>query len=422
MEYELTNRPPMGIMSRFIVKTHHMIVKTPEHPKGVYWHNGVFLGTGEEAFRSEALCEFDPERRKLRIEVRAAFPQSMCEQIHGYVQAVFSFFSGLKAERSYGCIIVDSATGTEARCDGLHTEKRIYTAILRQRATIDCEFEDHEIDPRVLVGGLGSFSDFILTKVVSVEQLRPFLAPYFHGVKELLDWVSVNDGKMDLLVQGQAALSAEFKQEAELKLHEYLALTSELLDNREFTAAPGLISITTKNRTEWSVAAYFKETYVLTPFCECDGNIHACEDGRVEFTKDQDWWEKTAPWIARGTKFLSTGLQLAFAGMPLALGNDVFDAVKEDVKFMGALTKHMELKAEDKEDLPGIEKMQHGEVRKDLRTGDPASKLTRAALAQLLKELAPDNYSARIWGALRRVQMGDASYRWLCEDCAARSR
>src|ERR1019366_6667123 len=33
VEYRLNIRPPMGIISRFIVKTHHMIVKTPDLPQ-----------------------------------------------------------------------------------------------------------------------------------------------------------------------------------------------------------------------------------------------------------------------------------------------------------------------------------------------------------------------------------------------------
>jgi Leucine-rich repeat (LRR) protein len=428
VEYKLNVRPPMGIMSRFIVKTHHMIVKTPGQPKGVYWHNGVFLRSGEGPLCSEALCEFVPEERKLRIEVRAAYPQNMCEQIHAYVKAVFSFFSGLEAERSYGCIKVDSTTGAEERCSGLHTEKRIYTAISKRRPTFDCEFEEHEVDPRMLVWGFSSFSEFVMAKVVSVTQLRQELdkepewaAPFLRGVGALLDWVNVNGGKMDQLLQAQSALTAEFKQEAELKLHEYLALTSQMLDDRDYTAAPGLISISTKDRSKWNPAGYFKKTYVLTPYCECKGNIHPCEDGHVEFTKDRDWWEKTAPWIARGTKLLSAGLQLAFAGMPLALGNEVFDVIKDDVKFMDELTKHMELKEGDKEDLSGAEKVVQGDVGKDLRGGDRESRLTRAALARLLEETAPINYRARQWGSLRRVKMSDDSYRWLCEDCAKRS-
>jgi hypothetical protein len=432
VEYKLNIRPPMGIMSRFIVKTHHMIVKTPQHPKGIYWHNGVFLRTGEGPLSSEALCEFVPDDRKLCIEVRAAFPQNLSEQIHAYVKAVFSFFSGLEAERSYGCIRVDPQTQAEQRCSGLHTEKRIYSAISKQRV-LDCEFEEHDVDPQKLIWGFGSFSEFVMNKMVPVGQLRHALrqeldkppewaAPFVRGVGALLDWVHVNGGKMDQLLQGQSALAAEFKQEAELKLHEYLACTSEMLDDRDHTAAPGLISIMTEDRSPWNPVGYFKKTYVLTPFCECEGKIHACEDGKVEFTKDRPWWEKTAPWIARGTKLLAAGLQLGFAGMPLALGPKVAEAVKDEVKLMQELTKHLELQVPEPNALAEADEAIRGDAGKDLRGGDRASRLTRAALTRLLEETAPDNYRARRWGSLRRVRMSDNTYRWLCEACAKRRR
>jgi hypothetical protein len=227
---------------------------------------------------------------------------------------------------------------------------------------------------------------------------------------------------MDQLLQAQSALAAEFRQEAELKLHEYLTLTSQMLDDRDFTAAPGLISINTKDRSKWNPAGYFNKTYVLTPYCECKGNIHACKDGCVEFTKDRAWWEKTAPWVARGTKLLTAGITLAVAGMPLALGNDVFDVVKDDVHFMGELAKHMELQPRDKKAQAKGEEAAEAEVRKGVGEGDKESRLTRAALAGLLEELAPTNYRARQWGSLRRVRMSDNSYRWLCADCAKQAR
>lgn len=429
VEYKLNIRPPMGIMSRFIVKTHHMIVTTPEHPKGIYWHNGVFLRTGNGPLCSEALCEFVPEDRKLRIEVRAAFPQNLCEQIHAFIKAVFSFFGGLEAERSYGCIKVDPKTQAEERCSGLHTEKRIYSEISKQRI-MDCEFEDHEVDPNKLIWGLSSFSEFVKARVISVCQLREELdkqpawaEPYMRGAETLLRWVDDNGAKIDQLLQGQSALSVEFKQETELKLHEYLKYMSEMLDDRDHTAAPGLFSITTKDRSKWNPVGYFSKTYNLTPFCECPGNIHACEDGEVQFTKDEAWWEKSAPWMARGTKLLAAGLLLGFAGMPLVLGAAAADAIKDQVKFMQELTKHMELKAPQKGSAAANKVVgEEGVVGRDMRGKSSEAALMRAALERLLEETAPDNYHARRWGSLRRVRMGDNSYRWLCEQCAKSCR
>jgi hypothetical protein len=140
---------------------------------------------------------------------------------------------------------------------------------------------------------------------------------------------------------------------------------------------------------------------------------------RVEFTKDRAWWEKSAPWIARGTKLLAAGLQLGFAGLPLGLGDKAADAIKDEVKFMEELTKHLELKVPEKNEAAEADEVVRGDIGKDLRGGDREAALTRAALARLLKETAPNNYRARRWGSLRRVRMSDNSYRWLC--CAKRS-
>lgn len=426
IEYKINVRPPMGIMSRFIVKTHHMIARTTEHPKGVYWHNGVFLRTNSPC-PSEALCEFLPDDRVFRVRVQAAFPQNMCEQIHGYIQAVFSFFGGLSVERSYGCIKVDTRTGDELQCKGLHTEKRIYTAISKQREMLDCEFEDHEIEPRLLVSGISSFGGFVEERLAAIvrqemDKSPEWAAPFLRSMEMLLDWARHNRSKLDQLLHGQSTLALEFKQEAELKLHEYLACMSQMLDDRDHTAAPGLISVTTKDRSRWNPVGYFKRTYKITPYCECEGKIHACEDGSVEFTKDRDWWIATAPWIARAARVLAAGLQLAFAGMPLALGADTVKVIEDEVRFMEALTEHLELEAPAELKDTGVDDVLCGAVGKDLRANDKEAAITRAALARFLEDTAPNEYRARRWGSLRRVRMRDNSYRWLCGECATQSR
>ena len=158
VEYKLNMRPPMGIMSRFIVKTHHMIAKTNRYKKGVYWYNGVFLRMGEGEYRSEALCEFDNENKILSFTVRAAFPQNMIEQLHGFAWAVFSFFEGLKPDRHYGCIKVQE--NEEERCDGKHAEEKILFHLSKERGIL-CEEGVHEIDPRRLVYGFTSFGRYV---------------------------------------------------------------------------------------------------------------------------------------------------------------------------------------------------------------------------------------------------------------------
>ena len=219
---------------------------------------------------------------------------------------------------------------------------------------------------------------------------------------------------------GQQSLAPEIQQQLELKLREYLGFIDDMLDDRDFTSAPGIVSITTVDRSAWNPETYFRQKYVLTPFCECEQNIHPCEDGRVEFKRDKKWWAQTAPWIARGTKVLSVGLQLAFVGMPLAMPTAAFAAIKDDVAFMKELTKHLKLEVGNAdaldEGLASKTSRFDDDNVQDMR-GDDA-RMMRVALRRLFIEVAPDEYEAREWGSLRRVRMSDNSHRWLCKDCA----
>ena len=426
VNYRLSIRPPMGLMSRFIVKTHHMIVSTDRHPNGVYWHNGVFLRTGSGPLCSEALCEFEAAERTLSVTVRAAFPQNMIEQIHAYVKAVFSFFAGLQPARSYGCIRPAEEPNEEEQCLGMHSERRIYSAILKRRV-LDCEHEFHDVDPRNLIWGLSSFGEYV---VLPKDELRRELdkSPAWaealsQGITRLLAWASQNSELLEQVRESQEALAPDMRQQMEQKLREYLGYISDILDDREFTSAPAIISINNADRSPWNPKTYFRKEHVLTPFCECEQNIHPCEDGCVAFSRDKEWWVKTAPWIARGTKVLSVGLQLALTGMPLVMVPSASEAIKNDVTFMNELAKHIELQAEAKDGgAEGLASRFGDDGLADMREADSDTRLMRAALSRFLEEVAPDSYRARQWGSLRRVRMRDNSHRWLCSACAERLR
>jgi RHS repeat-associated protein len=129
--------------------------------------------------------------------------------------------------------------------------------------------------------------------------------------------------------------------------------------------------------------------------------------------KDKEWWVATAPWIARGTKLLTAGLQFAFAGMPLALGDVVFSEIKNHVELMKELVRHME-------ELE-IESNSHNKLRALARRA-AGERLTRESLSQFLGVIAPRNYRDGNWGSLSRVRMSDDKYRWLCPEHAASAR
>jgi len=417
VEYKLNIRPPMGIMSRFIVKTHYMIAKTDEMPKGVYWHNGVFLRTGKDEYRSEALCEFDTDERALRIQVRAAFPQNMIEQLHGIAKAVFGFFEGLEPERRYGCLKFEE--NRELECSGNHSERRIFSALVKDRI-IDCEYEWHDVDPKQLVYGFSSFGKFI----VSSEELKEVVK---EGVKQIASDIMsllVEADKISRQVEGirnqGEKLPAEIGQQVELKLRDYLGLFDEMLDNRDFNSAPAVVSITPVDKSKFNPANWFEKEYVLRPYCEDIDGVHPVDFSK-RFKIPPVWWQKVAPKLVTAIKVLSAGLKIGFAGLPLAVDANIHEAMKNEVEFMKELAEHLELEGGAESDITSkagemVEDLKGKGTFRDLRkfSREDEKQFVRIQFAILLEEIAPSNYKARQWGPLGRVRMPDNTYRWLC--------
>ena len=432
IEYRFHVTPPAGIIGRFIVKTHHMIVKTAEHPKGVYWHDGVFLATGQGPNRSEALATFDEEHRVLRLEVRAAFPQNMVEQLGAFAGAVFGFFEGLQPERHYGCVIGEEEQ--EEQCPGVHPEQRISFALAKRRATIDCERGYHEVDPLYLVSGISSFGE---SKALE-ERLRKMLRAEMDKRPEWAERFGRDVGSVLVRVDQIAAIAEEFKdaaqeipaavgQQIELAQHDMLGLLNEMLDNRDFNAAPSIVSIVPVDGSRFNPRDWFEKRYVVTPYCESADDVHPCEGVCEPFSMPRAWWEKAAPKLALGVRLLSAGVQIACAGLPMAVNAALYAQMKNEADFMKELAKHLALEGGAVSDISeeGAEYVRGRGAKPgvlDLRqtAGDDPNRIARMQLAELLEAIAPDNYKAKQWGPLRRVPVGDNTYRWMCDDHARR--
>ena len=418
VEYKLNIRPPKGIMSRFIVKTHYMIAKTGAMSKGVYWLNGVFLQTGEGENTSEALCEFDNENKVLSIRVRAAFPQNMMEQLHGFARAVFSFFEGLKPERSYGCMKFEEAR--EDECEGAHKERSILFALSRDKK-VDCETGWHEVDPKRLVYGFSSFGE----AAVTLKELQAELAKkpkwaegLIEDIESSLVWIDKTYDEVIGVRDRQEALSPQMSQRAALWMRNYIGgIINEVMDNRDFNAAPGVVSIVPVDGSAFNPKNWVNKEYVLRPYCEWEGGVHKV-DFSVKFKKARVWWEKTAPKLAFGVKVLSAGIKIACAGLPVGIDPKIFEEIKNEVAFMKELAGHLELDGGAESDISDeAGKYVEGLVARlvDAGTGEDEKRIVRMQLAELFGEIAPKNYKARQWGELRRVRMPDNTYRWLCE-------
>ena len=424
--YKININPPTGLMSRFIVKNHHLIVKTDKYENGIYWYNGVFLRQGEGLSASEALCEFEPFERRLSITVRAAFPQMMQEQLHGTAEAVFEFYDGIAVTRSYGCI--NFQNDIELPCVNKHDEDVILShqneemLILCSTRNEENKLQTHKVDPIKLVYGFSSFGsgdaklDRILTgmelllagqeqMLLNFDVLNDQLDEYYFAIKDL--------GKK---------LPAAIEQQIRLAMKNYLTQFNEMLDNRDYTSSPAIFSILPLEPRGFGWDGWFTKEYMLTPYCEFEGQCHRCVDAGVIFKKTRKWWATTAPALSLAFKTLSIGASLAVAGAPLAvaaggvgmkLAAEAYRDIKPGADFIKEIIKHTADLAGD-----GAEKARD-------RGGDmfeEGSKQNyherRAQLQQLLKEIAPKNYEAREWGSMRRVKMPDNTYRWMCEEHA----
>ncbi|HBG28529.1 MAG: hypothetical protein A2Y10_11365 [Planctomycetes bacterium GWF2_41_51] len=421
IEYKLNIQPPAGIMSRFIVKTHYMIVKTKDMPKGVYWQNGVFLQTGVGEFTSQALCEFDYNEKILQITVRAAFPQNMIEQLHGTAKAVFGFFEGLKPERRYGCIKFEQYK--EQYCEGVHPELKILYGLSKNKE-IDCEKGWHGVDPKKLVYGFSSFGENALT----VKELRQELDKkpewaenLIKDVETSLVWIDKTYEEIIRLRKHNKKLGPEIIQEMELRWRNYLDMVNEMLDNRDFNSAPAIISMMPIDGSKFIPANWFNKEYIVRPYCECEEGIHPI-NYTCGFKKPKEWWVKTAPKLAIGVKILSAGIKIACAGLPLAVGTEVFQAVEKEAEFMKELADHLELEGGAESDISAegcetVEALRGKTAVRDLRQfgENDEKRIARMKLAELFSEIAPDNYKSQQWGELRRVRIrSDNTYRWLC--------
>jgi hypothetical protein len=411
-------------MSRFIVKTHHMIAKTDLMPMGVFWQNGVFLRTGQNANLSEALCEFDNDARTLSITVRAAFPQNMIEQLHGFAKAVFNFFKGLEPLRGYGCVKFHD-DGQEEQCDNTHPENDILYA-LSNMDKISCSSGWHKVDPVKLVSGFNSFREIVFTRAdlqAELEKKPGWTKGLFEDVKDLLVFADNSYDKLMDIRQQQELLPAKLKQQLQMQTRNYLQRMDKMLDDREFTSAPGIIGIGTLNGEGFSVKKLFESEYVLTPYCEFEGAIHRCSNASVIFKMPREWFEKSGPMIASAVNWLGAGIKLAIAAGPLLAGTEgaaLYAMITNELNFMKALAGHLKLTGPVDSD---IDEMGHAFIRRlngvgldDLREDTVQKHLLRTQLGMLLKQLAPDRYEAKQWGDLKRIRMGDDSYRWLCAD------
>jgi len=423
IEYQFDITPPAGLMSRFIVKTHHLIVKTSALPMGVYWRSGVFLENGEGEYKSQALCTWEEDKRILRIQVKSILPQNMVEQLNFVANAVFSFFEGLHPIRYYGCI-----KPHEVPCEKVHKE-RVVAYYLAKNTDILCDEGDHSVNPLDLIFGLHSFAQHedireIIRKenAKQTEELINRSGLNILAVSNRLQKIYDQVLKLKSDVAPSPALHMSFQQ----NIREFL----NAIDKEKKHQTPRIFTIIPKERHRFDPNKLFNQEFHLRFYCEHE-DPHPSE-AHYTFKKPKEWWVKSQPLFSLGLKILGITAAFGSVALPIAMTGDAFKLVKEECSSMRSLADELSkffmeddlepnihLSQETRESLADyIDSGLHTISGRKYNFIDLDESRTLRACAELdilMKELDPAGSRSYVFGNLRRYRLPDNTYRWLCD-------
>ena len=425
IEYRFTGPPPAGLMSRFIVKAHHMIAKRNPDDRsdpGVYWRHGVFLRESSSPLPAEAMCELDTEARLVRITVRSAYPQNFIEKLDGLLWTVFAFFQGFRTERYFGCVLGDD--DSEDACTNAHLEDDVLFHLQKGRSIL-CTPGRHEIGALKLIGGFHSFAERSDLRETLREELdrepewaEKFGEAFGRALSSVLPRLESIDRMLVENKDHSEAMLARIQEMFQLNHRDLLAV----LDDREHNRTPAIFTVVPARTPDWKKP--FQSKYRLRFYCEHD-TPHASQYKNT-FSMTKNWWRKTAPFLSIGLRALSVLANPAFAAVPLLTGKDTWESIRDEIGLAKATVGAIPSSADRGEDsflshLKG-ERRYSGHLRSyDLGEHGPLrERLDRARLSRAMKELDADSHEAGVWGDLERIRMPDGSHRWLCPTHAAR--
>jgi internalin A len=422
LEFRYVGLPPVGLMSRFIVKCHREIARSEVMPHGVFWKDGVFLRVGEGPLRAEALCDLDHYTQTVRFTVRAAWPQDLLTLLVNNFQAVLAFFAGF-GERTrlfYGCVADDGMA-----CRALHDRDTVMFA-LEERETIVCAQGRHHADPAKLLWNVPQPAVKKLVEQVAhstaaalVEKLQVTVA---QRLKQLDDLV-LRFEQIDLAAI-QLEGPFERQQDAAVWIQQFQQFTRDwfvALEEREWNRCPGLLVVTPVKREtlrqKLSPARLFEQHFELCFWCE--HTIPHPSTYTCKFKCPLSWWQKAAPLLSSGLRIAVLAGSVAVAGLPIVIPGGRGETTNDELGLMKTMMGELKLNGGADGDVDHMtfdallherEGGQYG-LQRDLSMSE-----ARRALNELMKDIDLSTYEAQppVWGNLARYLMPDRSYRWLC--------
>lgn len=356
------SEPAPGLIAWLTVRHHNAST-------GKHWRSGVFLQHPNPAYASTALLELTKDH-EVSIEVRAPHPDLFMHVLQDTAEDLITRrWPGLKYELYIPCPHRDAdgeRCGGEFRLEGLLNYRE------RGGSSVTCLecVSDHDI------------SELLTGFAQPAKPLQPELERLEHQIAE---------------VAGSAERLEKVAAETADSVRRVLgAVGSEVND------CPRLFIITPAQSTGARRFIFYQKRYHLTLWCEHPDHWHAWPDATYEIDEPKKWLVRLGPYATLVVKVLKTVIPVAGAIADLALDEDQFRRVYEQIEVMDSLLEG--LPAQDSRD------------RLEVRVREGPSELTKAE-GQALRTFRVWLYERdrlRRFGGLRRVQAPSGELLWVC--------
>jgi internalin A len=370
MIYRL-NFVPAGIMSRFIVRTHHYTIND------LHWREGVIL----EYKAHRALVELNPMQREITLCVQGVLPQNFFTLLMETMDDILSRFTGLTIIREIPCICHRQRNVEEA-CSRLYRYEDLLRSMEEHIPTTRCpDYPRQEISlPQMLYGIHISTHDQV---IVDIQQSQQHLQRQLDAFQKL----NVFGEKLDHL--------------SEL-IGRQLTRQGNLLMSSMEIECPNTFLLLPKKSTLFNPKNWMSQPYRLVLLCQHPHHLHPVGDGYM-LRQAEEWWVSVQPWLKHLVTLLKFGVPLAGQALGVVLDEAAFKNIHNGLSLIEEITKQLP-------EPSTFDTMDRRTTVPILRKEQDMTGAALRALHSYLQQVDPH----RIWGGLERTITPEGHLLWLC--------
>jgi hypothetical protein len=361
---------PDGIMSWFIVLTHH-------YSQDLHWREGVRLRYDGH----QADVVLNPSTRQLWLQVRGPAPSNFFTILQHTIndRIIRRYFEGLTYRRRVPCIC-HKARGEAAPCSHYFDYDKVVERKQAGKPTIEC--------------GNKPYADVPVTELLEGIHYTT-LDQVDEKVDRILEVVGEN---RELLLQVRQLSEQSLREQTRM----WNVLTKSL-----FSEAPSVFVIMPGDRRSYDPRGLFSEDYLLYLLCQHPAGPHivAGEKG-YQSPKDREWWRQVRPWLHQLSKMLKFVPKLS----------GIAKLYDEQGERSIQLTMELSSATVDLAPEPAapIDRGERRELEAMLGTDVEAQGAALRALHVFLRDVD----KTQRWCDLKRVVTNDGNILWLCPEHA----